>query len=57
MTRTKSRLAASLIASILVMGALASCNTVRGAGQDVQAGGQAVSGAATDVQQDMQEKH
>lgn len=32
---------------------LAGCNTVKGAGQDISRGGQAVSGAATDVQNQM----
>lgn len=32
---------------------LAGCNTVKGAGQDISRGGQAVSGAANDVQRQM----
>lgn len=33
---------------------VSACNTVKGAGQDVQAAGNAVEGAATETQQDMQ---
>jgi predicted small secreted protein len=32
---------------------LAGCNTVKGAGQDISRGGQAVSNTATEVQQNM----
>lgn len=32
---------------------LAGCNTIKGAGQDISRGGQAVSGAANDVQRNM----
>ena len=38
------------LASVVV---LAGCNTVKGAGQDISRGGQAVSGAAAEVQQRM----
>ncbi|MGG7566389.1 entericidin A/B family lipoprotein [Rhodovulum sp. DZ06] len=34
---------------------LAACNTVEGAGRDIQAGGKAVSNAAEEVEQEMQE--
>lgn len=44
-----------IVLGLLALGLLASCNTIRGAGRDVQAGGAAVESAATDVQQDMQE--
>lgn len=44
-----------LASGLLALGLLASCNTIRGAGRDVQAGGAAVEDAATNVQQDMQE--
>jgi entericidin B len=46
-----------IIVALFALGALASCNTVRGAGKDVQAGGAAVESAATDVQSDMQSDH
>jgi predicted small secreted protein len=45
----------SIVLGLLALGLLASCNTIRGAGRDVQAGGAAVEDAAADVQQDMQE--
>ena len=32
---------------------LAGCNTIKGAGEDISRGGQAVSNTATDVQQKM----
>jgi predicted small secreted protein len=35
---------------------LASCNTVRGVGQDVQAGGAVVEEAAEDVQDDLKDE-
>jgi predicted small secreted protein len=54
MMKNSLRLALPLVAVLLTGGALASCNTVRGAAQDVQAGGNAVEGAANDVQADMQ---
>lgn len=44
-----------IASGLLALGLLASCNTIRGAGRDVQAGGAAVEDAATNVQQDMQE--
>jgi predicted small secreted protein len=36
---------------------LAGCNTVRGMGQDVEAAGSGMSGAAQDVQQDMRRRN
>ncbi|MGE3142043.1 MAG: entericidin A/B family lipoprotein [Hyphomonadaceae bacterium] len=53
MIKSQKRVVASALAAFLAAAALSACNTVRGAGEDVQAGGAAVSGAATDVQQDM----
>ncbi|MGX0978250.1 entericidin B [Roseovarius sp. MBR-51] len=44
---TRSRL--SLI-SLLFMGVLAACETVEGAGRDIEDAGQAVTGASQDVQ-------
>ncbi|QHQ35035.1 entericidin A/B family lipoprotein [Algicella marina] len=41
------------IAAFLLLASLAACNTVDGAGQDISAGGDALSGAATDVQEDL----
>jgi predicted small secreted protein len=46
--------AASIIVAVLTLGLLASCNTVRGAGQDVRAAGAAVENAATSVKDDIQ---
>lgn len=39
--------------SVLVLAALAACNTVEGAGQDVQAGGDAISDTARAAEQDL----
>lgn len=44
-----------IVSALLALGLVASCNTIRGAGRDVQAGGAAVEDAASDVQRDMQE--
>jgi entericidin B len=41
-------------AALVALFALTACNTVKGAGQDVQAGGAAVEDAATETQQEMQ---
>lgn len=40
-------------AALLSATALASCNTVRGVGQDVEAGGRAIGDAAEEVKEDM----
>jgi entericidin B len=48
MNRTLST--AALIAALF---ALSACNTVRGAGQDIEAGGEAISNTAEDVQSDL----
>ena len=40
------------IMALLVIG-LSACNTIKGAGRDVSAGGKAVSDAAATTQQDM----
>ena len=37
-------------AGLLAVGALTGCNTVRGAGQDIQEGGEAIENAAEEVQ-------
>jgi predicted small secreted protein len=37
--------------SLLCLTALAACNTVSGAGQDIERGGQAIEDTANDVQQ------
>jgi len=44
------RLISALLASIML---LAACNTIHGAGQDIQKGGEKVQDAATDVQKKM----
>lgn len=54
MNKINVRSSLSIAALLLASGALASCNTIQGAGQDVQAGGAAVSEAATEVQSDME---
>lgn len=36
----------ALVCSLLVLAALSGCNTTRGAGEDVEAGGQAIQRAA-----------
>jgi entericidin B len=45
-----------MILAALAVVMLASCNTVRGVGQDVQAGGAAVEEAAEDVQDDLKDE-
>ena len=42
-----------LIAAALALLALAGCNTIKGAGQDITAGGQAVQEEATEAQSSM----
>ncbi len=54
MMKSSRRIALPLIAALLAAVTLSACNTVRGAAQDVQAGGNAVEGAATNVQTEMQ---
>ena len=46
----------SIFAALFAVSMLASCNTVRGAGQDIQAGGAAVEEAATEVQEDLKDE-
>jgi entericidin B len=46
----------SIFAALFALSMLASCNTVRGAGQDVQAGGAAVEEAATEVQEELKDE-
>ncbi len=41
------------LAVLLAALSLGACNTMRGAGQDVEAAGGAVAGAATETQRDM----
>jgi entericidin B len=45
-----------MIFAALAVVMLASCNTVRGVGQDVQAGGEAVEEAAEEVQDDLKDE-
>ena len=42
---------ASIIAPLALVGLLAACNTVEGAGEDISAGGRAISNAAENVEQ------
>ncbi|GAA5110608.1 hypothetical protein GCM10023211_15220 [Orbus sasakiae] len=37
----------AVLCAIMVVGAVTGCNTVRGVGQDVEAGGKAISKAAS----------
>lgn len=37
----------AILCAIMVVGAVTGCNTVRGVGQDVEAGGKAISKAAS----------
>ena len=53
MTGFRPRLSLSLVAALVAVSALSACNTVRGVGKDVQAGGVAVEDTAHDVQKDM----
>lgn len=53
MTTSKQKAALAALALILAGGALTACNTVRGAGQDIEAGGEAIEDAAEDVQEDL----
>jgi entericidin B len=46
---------APVIFAALAVAMLASCNTVRGVGQDLQAGGAAVEEAAEEVQDDLKD--
>jgi entericidin B len=43
----------SILAASLAALALAACNTVAGAGEDIEAGGEAITEAAEDVQEDL----
>lgn len=42
-----------LFAIVLLTGSVAACNTMEGAGEDVEAGGEAVSEGARDVQDEL----
>jgi entericidin B len=42
-----------IVFAILAVLTLAACNTVRGAGQDVESAGDAISDQATETQQEM----
>lgn len=41
------------LAALALFGLLAACNTVEGLGQDIEAGGEAVTETADDVQQEI----
>lgn len=47
-----SRLTVALAALFIALG-LGACNTVRGAGEDIQSGGEAISDTATEVQREL----
>jgi predicted small secreted protein len=42
-----------LIAAALALLALTACNTIKGAGKDIQSGGAAIQGEATEAQRSM----
>ncbi|MFW6094090.1 MAG: entericidin A/B family lipoprotein [Pseudomonadota bacterium] len=42
-----------LLAVLLLAGALTGCNTIRGAGEDVEAGGEAVSETAEEAEDEL----
>ncbi len=44
----------ALVAIVLSASALASCNTVKGVGEDVEAAGRGIGTAADEVQEDIQ---
>lgn len=44
-----------MLAAVLVAGAALGCNTVRGAGRDIERGGEKIQEGATDVQQEIRE--
>lgn len=48
-----TRIATILVVPLLLLSALAGCNTARGIGQDVQAGGQAVEETAEAAQDEI----
>lgn len=42
-----------LLAILMLTGSVAACNTMEGAGEDIEAGGEAVSEGARDVQDEI----
>ena len=53
MKKTTGLIAALLVCALIGVGA-AGCNTFKGAGKDIQTGGQAVENAAKDTQKEME---
>ena len=51
---TSSKVLLVAMAAMLGLSTLAACNTVKGAGEDISSTGDAVTGAAQETQQDMQ---
>ncbi|TVQ58001.1 MAG: entericidin A/B family lipoprotein [Rhodobacteraceae bacterium] len=47
-----TRLTVALTALFIALG-VGACNTVRGAGEDIESGGRAISDTATEVQRDL----
>lgn len=45
----------AIIVALGLTALVAGCNTVRGAGQDISAGGEAISNSSTEVQQELSE--
>ncbi len=52
-TMTKLLMLALMLMLLITISGLSACNTMEGAGQDIQSGGDALSGAARDVKEDM----
>jgi predicted small secreted protein len=50
---TSSKILLAAMTALVGLSALAACNTMKGAGEDISATGDAVTGAAQDTQQDM----
>jgi predicted small secreted protein len=46
----------ALAMMIALFAALSACNTFEGMGEDIQSGGETLSGTASDVEQDMDEE-
>lgn len=46
---------AAIVLAVALIPTIAACNTVKGVGKDVQAGGEAVEEVAKDVEDDIQE--
>jgi entericidin B len=52
-TSEETTMIRNILLALVAVAALAACNTVRGAGQDIESAGDAVSDQARETQQDM----